>query len=403
MTASKRRFELVEGSSSKFWEVSLNGASFTVTYGRIGTAGVAKTTTQDSAEKAAAEVAKLVRDKTKKGYQELGAAEQNWRPPVHISNHQHIERFLNYKVASFNPDASGDEDESGRRELPALRDLDKLVFSVGITYDNEASAFMSRLDALLQDPKVSELRALVIAGWFSEYCDSAPEGLYEWLVKNGSRLSSLKGLFIGDVVQEESEISWLHHGNVAPVLNALPQLEEFVIRGGDGLRFEGLKHADLRGLTVQTGGLSAEAVRDIVSAELPELRRLTLWLGDDNYGGNSSIDDLAPLLSGESFPKIEHLGLQDSPNADALAAAVSGSPLLARLKGLDLSMGTLTDEGAEALLASPHIRSLKHLNLRYHFMSAGVAAKFRGLGIEVNVSDRQEAEDEDDRFIEVSE
>ena len=34
-----RRFELVEGTSSKFWQIELSGASFTVTFGRLGTSG----------------------------------------------------------------------------------------------------------------------------------------------------------------------------------------------------------------------------------------------------------------------------------------------------------------------------------------------------------------------------
>ena len=66
-----RRFELVDGSSSKFWEVSQNGSEFTVRYGRIGTDGQApKTKDMGTSEKAAAEVEKLIRAKTGKGYAE---------------------------------------------------------------------------------------------------------------------------------------------------------------------------------------------------------------------------------------------------------------------------------------------------------------------------------------------
>jgi predicted DNA-binding WGR domain protein len=47
-----RRFELVEGSSSKFWQVELSGSSFTVTWGRIGTAGQTQEKSFDSDDKA---------------------------------------------------------------------------------------------------------------------------------------------------------------------------------------------------------------------------------------------------------------------------------------------------------------------------------------------------------------
>jgi predicted DNA-binding WGR domain protein len=401
MSSGTRRFEIVEGSSSKFWEVTVVGNTYTVTYGRIGSAGVSKTTAAASPEAAAAEVGKLVREKLKKGYQELGGAEVNWRPPAHISSHEHIERFLNYKVVDFDPEADG-EGDGGRRTLPALRDLDKLAFAVRIDYDGDEALFLSRLDALLADPKIGELRALVVGNWFADVSEDAPSALYQRLIAAGPRLRSLKGLFLGDVIQEEAEISWIHQGDVAPVVHAIPTLEELVVRGGDGLRFAGLRHPGLTSLTAQSGGLAAETVRDIVGADLPALRRLTLWLGVGDYGGTSSVDDLAPLLAGDRFPALEHLGLQDSDQADAIAAAVAKSPLLARLQGLDLSMGTLSDEGGEALLASPHVRALRHLNLRYHFLSPKVMTALRGLGIEVDVSDRQD-EDEEDHFVEVAE
>ncbi|MFO1253427.1 MAG: DUF4132 domain-containing protein [Inhella sp.] len=69
-----RRFELVEGTSSKFWEVELSGAELTVRFGRIGTAGQSKTKAFDDAAAALKEHDKLVKEKTGKGYAEVGVA-----------------------------------------------------------------------------------------------------------------------------------------------------------------------------------------------------------------------------------------------------------------------------------------------------------------------------------------
>jgi DNA ligase-1 len=66
----RRRFELVDGPSSKFWEVEPQGASYTVAYGRIGTPGSHKTRTLGSAADVEQAVAKLVADKIGKGYGE---------------------------------------------------------------------------------------------------------------------------------------------------------------------------------------------------------------------------------------------------------------------------------------------------------------------------------------------
>ena len=52
-----RRFEFVEGTSSKFWEVQVEDKTVTVRYGRIGAAGTAKPKEFASVEKAKAEAA----------------------------------------------------------------------------------------------------------------------------------------------------------------------------------------------------------------------------------------------------------------------------------------------------------------------------------------------------------
>ncbi len=68
-----RRFELVEGTSSKFWQIVRDSASILVQFGRIGTNGQAQQKSFDSDVAAEAEVTKLIREKVKKGYAEVGA------------------------------------------------------------------------------------------------------------------------------------------------------------------------------------------------------------------------------------------------------------------------------------------------------------------------------------------
>ena len=66
------RYEFVEGTSSKFWDITLDGAGFTVRYGRIGTDGQTQVKTFASDAAAKAEHDKLVKEKTKKGYALVG-------------------------------------------------------------------------------------------------------------------------------------------------------------------------------------------------------------------------------------------------------------------------------------------------------------------------------------------
>lgn len=66
-----RRFEMVDGKASKFWEVSLDECELTVNFGRIGTAGQSKIKEFDEPTEAWRERDKLIREKIKKGYQEI--------------------------------------------------------------------------------------------------------------------------------------------------------------------------------------------------------------------------------------------------------------------------------------------------------------------------------------------
>jgi len=65
-----RYFEFVQGTSSKFWEVSQTGNAMTTRWGRIGSNGQSKTKTFAAENSAATAVNKLIEEKTGEGYVE---------------------------------------------------------------------------------------------------------------------------------------------------------------------------------------------------------------------------------------------------------------------------------------------------------------------------------------------
>ncbi|MNW58055.1 hypothetical protein D3C74_358960 [compost metagenome] len=146
------------------------------------------------------------------------------------------------------------------------------------------------------------------------------------------------------------------------------------------------------------GGLPKEVLSSITHAKLPELRKLELYIGVDNYGFNGSIEDILPLLEKGLFPKLVYLGLKDSEIQDEIAKAAAEAPILDQLEILDLSEGTLSDEGAEALLASDKIKQLKHLDLSYHYMTDEMIRRWKQSGISVDVSDQQQSDEDDWRY-----
>jgi DNA ligase-1 len=70
-SATKRRyFEFVEGTSSKFWDVSQSGNTMTTRWRRTGSNGQSKTKTYPDQQAAADAMANLVEEKTDEGYVE---------------------------------------------------------------------------------------------------------------------------------------------------------------------------------------------------------------------------------------------------------------------------------------------------------------------------------------------
>lgn len=70
---ARREFHFREGSVNKFWTIDAEGKSFTVQFGRIGTAGQTQTKEFNSEAEAEKACAKLIAEKLKKGYQEVGS------------------------------------------------------------------------------------------------------------------------------------------------------------------------------------------------------------------------------------------------------------------------------------------------------------------------------------------
>jgi DNA ligase-1 len=71
--AGARYFELVDGTSRKFWEITLDGAKVTTRYGKIGASGQQTAKDHGTPERARLEHDKLIAEKTKKGYVEKPA------------------------------------------------------------------------------------------------------------------------------------------------------------------------------------------------------------------------------------------------------------------------------------------------------------------------------------------
>jgi len=301
-----------------------------------------------------------------------------------LSIHDHLSTFGGLKVLDWVP---GDP-------LPDGASMVRL----SVDWDGE-DTWPGHLRAFLELPDVDATPGLVV-GWWGE----RPEDVTAALASARDRLPNLRVLFFGDVTSEENEVSWIENGDLSPLLSAYPDLTHLGVRGGNDLSLGELDLPELRHLTVQSGGLPVEVVREVMRARLPRLEHLELFLGWSGYGGESEPDDLAPLLGGTLFPELKYLGLKNSDRLDEMAPLLAGAPVLQGLGTLDLSLGGLSDEGAQALLGSPHVPGLKRLILRGHDLTPETLQRLAALGPEVDTEEGGDLDpDEEWRYVTLSE
>ncbi|GAB2845372.1 STM4015 family protein [Actinocorallia aurea] len=270
-------------------------------------------------------------------------------------------------------------------------------------YVEEFEPFEKLFADFLEHVDTARVQALIFGNWGPTYEVTSTRPL-ALLTDAAERFPNLRAFFFAEYLQEESEISWIMHGDITPLFKAFEGLEEVVVRGGSDLALEPLKAPALKSLRFEAGGLPGRVVRAVAASELPALESLELWLGIEDYGGTTVAADLAPVLSGERLPSLGFLGIQNSGIQDEIAAAVAVAPVVARLEALSLSMGSLTDVGAEALLSGQPLGHLARLDLHHHYMSDAMMARVVAAlpGVEVNVDDQSDPEDEW-RYVEVSE
>ena len=307
------------------------------------------------------------------------------------SNYDRPSTFAGRKLVEFNPE-TGVIDPVGK------------AFAFRYSWETEEE-IEPLLEQLLTDNNVGKVEALTFGMLTDMFESPQSEYIVNYLVNAKDKLTNLKAIFIGDITQEESEISWIMQSDISPVLTAYPNLEFLQVRGGYCLKFSPVEHHNLQALIIETGGLPKNAIADISRLKLPNLKHLELWLGSDYYGGDSKVNDLEWIMSGKVSEKLIYLGLRNSEYADAIATAIVNSSILNQIKILDLSMGTLSDEGATVLLKSSAINNLNILNVSKNYLSSNAVESLSMLDLQL-ISTKQkedEYEEEEERYCSVSE
>ena len=459
-----RRYEFVEGGSSKFWEIKVEGSGVVTVYGRIGANGASTLKEYGSPAEAKKEYDKLISSKEKKGYRLVSEGSAAAAPKVKAAASPDLEAQIRknpddddaYLVYADWLQAQGDprgelitvqhrlaaspKDKAlkkaetdllkayGEHFLPKkfaemmgakkeryLNDgrcevswRNGFVRGARVGRENEDDSpypLQELVTELLGHPSAKFLRELTIGslGIYDEYDFGV---VVKAIIK--AKPAGVRTLFLADYSSEYSELSWSHLGDLSKLWEAMPALEELTLRSGS-MKLGAISLPQLRSLKIITGGLDKKNVQAICAAKWPSLESLHLYFGTDNYGGNCSIKDVAPILEGTSFPKVKHLGLMNSELTDKICAALPGAKILARLETLDLSLGTMSDAGAAALAENrAAFKKLKKLDVSQNFLTKKGVAQIKDLCGDVTAGSQKEPydwgeNDDENRYVSVGE
>ena len=130
--------------------------------------------------------------------------------------------------------------------------------------------------------------------------------------------------------------------------------------------------------------------------DFPNLEKLILYVGVEDYGFEADIEIFRPLFSKERFPKLTYLGIVNSEEQDKIVEMFLESDILPQLETMDVSAGTLKDEGAQLLLDNmDKIAHLKFINMRYNYLSKEMKKQLQSLPMKIDIAETEEADEYD--------
>lgn len=197
---------------------------------------------------------------------------------------------------------------------------------------------------------------------------------------------TLRTLFLGDFVSEETELNWSEIGDISSLWPMVPALRRLILRSGT-MTLGAIDLPKLERLETITGGMSADSARHIAQASWPSLVELSLQYGPES---TATLADVEPLLHGARLPKLRHLGITNFGATDELCELLPRCEILPQLAVLDLSMGTLSDAGAATLQRhAPAFAHLERLVVDDNYLTAAGRALLAGLAADVAFGDQR--------------
>ncbi|MEM6754937.1 MAG: HEAT repeat domain-containing protein [Cyanobacteria bacterium P01_C01_bin.38] len=371
-------------------DVQISALKEALNYGDVGLDTLIKTLNHESA-RIRQYAYKLLQDKEEIQVRQALKDYKFWTSfeKYYEFSNNYITTFANRKVIEFEPEI-GITDTINTAYAIRVSDCDFL---------SKPILSPEKLELLQRSSLAHQIQALVIGFWYTKDLS-----LVDALLNANKKLTNLKALCLEDIYD------WgcypTYNINISYILLAYPNLETLKIRfsycrtytynkNTFGLEINYIRHENLKALIIECNDIDIELIYKIYNLELPALEYLELWAITDDNGNTLSrlgIKELMQVFS-QIFPKLKYLGIRnwkyEPPFLNNVPFGLVDSPIIENLVELDLSMGSLDDEGAAALLNCPFIKNLDTLDVSDNYLSDKMIERLKQLDIEV-IADRQD-------------
>lgn len=421
------RYEATSDNTRKFWEVTQDGATFTVTAGLVGTKGERRTFSYPTPDKAEKALEQLVQSKRALGYVLVEApSAANGAGLWHAANPELEATVLRDRKADgpwqvyadwlqSQGDVRGElfaraADAKGFRAFVEAHQ-DAIFGDVGPHLDKRrpeveldwrrgfVDALLLRANDYEGDTRLTDLArkalALPVTVFLREL--TLRIGVYQQgqdftgaleALRDSGRGGALEALSLEHDPEDrddawEREVEWPAWGSLAPLSGAAPRLETLSVEGTHG-NVGRLDLPALRKLTLVGHTLTASNLEDVRRSTLPRLEKLVLEPRAQALGVG---DALAALCSGDALPALKQLSIERAAEVHEALPALLYGKLLPRLQRVSFKHSALTDADVSMILKErKRFAHLKALTLPSGYATAAHAEALKTLCARVSLA-----------------
>jgi predicted DNA-binding WGR domain protein len=420
-----RRFEFEDDTSSKFWEIAVEGTSHTVRFGRIGSPGQTKTKAFASTREATLDAETLVSAKLRKGYREV-ATPAPARPPSPAPNSEPGVRTTLKPPRGRKPivltltgavlDVDGVR-ESFESAALAKRALDKVVrarTSEGFTLGSvdilevapvvvESEEPFEEAPAVLEPEIERDEHGRLRISFEADdeptgvSCASAIARIHEEKARvvhvlgdiglpgtawaeavAGQSMPSLTGFIFDVYFQTQGQQRDYSIGDLRATFAALPSVERFFATGDHEIAKKGT-HSKLRELYLLGDPLTSEFLQALATWKFPALERFVVSITAEAFPGDGSDDAILRALRFDA-PRLRAVCIEAVHDAVHVLERLIASK--AAQSWTDVRIAGNVDEDALIAAVERHaakLRKLEVLALPLSEVSTGAGEALRRL------------------------